>query len=164
MSLARWVSAASRLLCWVGGLALALMTLWTVTDVLTRYALAKPLKGSIDLVEATLVLVVFLALPECFQRDDQIVVDVVDHMAGERVVGWLKLVAAFLTMAFLLLLGITGIQPFLDALQFGDRKPDLPIPIALLLAAIEAAIALSVLVLVGKFVVQARAVLNRSGA
>ena len=156
-----FVAWTSRLLTWIGSLALALMTLWTVTDVVTRYALAKPLKGSIDLVEVTLVLVVFLALPECFRHDEQITVDVFDHFAGERAVAVLKLIGAFATMLFLVLLGYTGIQPFLDALRFGDVKPDLPIPIYLLLGAIELAIALSVVVLIGKFLLQTRRVLRR---
>lgn len=152
------VNAASRLLTWVGGLALVLMTMWTVVDIVTRYALAKPLRGSIDLVEATLVLVVFLALPECFARDEQVTVDVMDHMAGARLVGWLKLFAAFATLVFLLLLGYTGIQPLLDAFRFGDRKPDLPIPIFALLGAIQVAIGLSVIVLVGKLSLHAQRV------
>ena len=157
----RIVGWASRLLTWVGGLALMLMTLWTVTDVITRYALAKPLKGSIDLVEATLVLVVFLALPECFREDEQVTVDLVDHFASERVVAVLKLIASFATTLFLVLLCYTGIQPFLDALKFGDLKPDLPIPIYWLLGAIEVAIALSIIVLVGKFIVHMGSVLRR---
>ena len=84
-----------------------------------------------------------------------------DHFAGERVVAVLKLIGAFATMLFLVLLGYTGIQPFLDALRFGDVKPDLPIPIYLLLGTIELAIALSVVVLIGKFFLHTRRVLRR---
>lgn len=157
-----FVSGASRLLTWIGSLALLIMTLWTVTDVATRYAMAKPIAGSIDLVEATLVLVVFLALPECFLRDEQVTVDVIDHIAGKRTVALLKLFAAFATMGFLIVLGYTGIQPLLDAMRFGDMKPDLPIPIWALLAVIEVAIALSIVVLIGKFVVEVRRVLVRA--
>ena len=158
------VNGASRLLSGVGGAALLLMLLWTIVDIVSRYALAKPIRGSIDLVEATLVLVVFLALPECFRAGEQVTVDVIDHVVGERVVGFLKLFAAFATLLFLVLLGVTGIQPFLDALNFGDRKPELPIPIAALLGAIELAIALSVVVLGGKFIQQLRRAFQRESA
>ena len=161
MRAVRIVNGASRLLTWIGGLALVLMTLWTVTDVITRYALAKPLKGSIDLVEATLVLVVFLALPECFRHDEQVTVDVVDHFVSENAVAVLKLIASFATTLFLVLLCYTGIQPFLDALKFGDSKPDLPIPIYWLLGSIEIAMALSIIVLTGKFIVHLERVLRR---
>jgi TRAP-type C4-dicarboxylate transport system permease small subunit len=150
-----------RILTGVGALALVVMTLWTVVDVITRYALSKPLKGSIDLVESTLVLVVFLALPACFLRDEQVTVDVFDNLAPPRVVEGLKLLGAFATMLFLLLLGYTGLQPMLDAWQFGDQKPDLPIPIYALLGVIEVAIVASVVVLVGKFLIQMRRVLSR---
>lgn len=145
----------------VGGVALLVMTLWTVVDVATRYALAKPITGSVDLVESMLVLVVFLALPECFRRNEQITVDVVDHVVGARAVEFLKLFAALATLIFLGLLAYTGIQPFLDALRFGDRKPDLPIPIFLLLGVIEIALAVSTIVLAGKFAAQCAAVLRR---
>jgi TRAP-type C4-dicarboxylate transport system permease small subunit len=164
MSASGIVGAASRVLTWIGGLALLIMTLWTVTDVVTRYALSKPLKGSIDLVEVTLVLVVFLALPECFLRDEQITVDVVDHMVGPRLVELLKLTGAFATMLFLLILGYTGIQPFLDALQFGDRKPDLPVPIYWLLGTIQVSIGAAIVVLVGKFLLHFGRVLRWEAA
>lgn len=97
-----------------------------------------------------MVLVVFLALPECFRRDEQVTVDVVDHFIGERTVGALKRLSTLCTLVFLGLLGLTGIQPFKDAWTFGDTKPDLPIPIFLLLGAIEAAILVSFLVFVPK--------------
>lgn len=158
------LAGASRLLTGVGALALVVMTLWTVVDVLTRYALSKPLSGSIDLVEVTLVLVVFLALPECFRRDEQVTVDVVDHVAPAGVVTVLQLLAAFATMLFLGLLGYTGIQPMVDAWNFGDRKPDLPIPIFTLLVAIELAIAVSLIVLVAKFFQQLRRAFGRDAA
>lgn len=148
------VGKASRSLTAIGGIALLVMTVWTVVDVVTRYALAKPLKGSIDLVESTLVLVVFLALPECFRRDEQVTVDVLDHVVGERTVDALKLFASLATLVFLVLLGYTGIQPFLDALSFGDRKPDLPVPIFTLLGVIEVAIAVAIVVLAAKFIAQ----------
>ncbi len=124
----------------VAGFALVAMTLWTVVDVATRFALSKPLSGSIDLVESTLVLVVFLALPEVLRRGEQITVDVFDSLIAPRAVATLKLVGALATVVLLALLAWTGWQPLFDALQFGDRKPDLPIQVWWLLAAIEAAL------------------------
>lgn len=158
------IDRVTRVLTGVGALALAVMTLWTTVDVITRYALSKPLRGSIDLVEATLVLVVFLALPACFFRGEQVTVDVVDNLLPARAVDVLKLLGAFASMLFLVLLGYTGVQPMLDAWQFGDRKPDLPIPIFVLLGAIELAIAASIVVLSAKFVGQLRRVLSRGAA
>ena len=123
-----FIGAVSRFLSGVGGLTLVVMTLWTVVDVITRYLLSKPLQGSIDLVESTLVLVVFLALPECFRRDEQVTVDLVDHFISARSVQWLMLLSTFATTLFLVLLIYTGIQPFLDAWQSNPpwRVPLLP--------------------------------------
>lgn len=145
-------------------IALLVMLVWTIADIVTRYALARPLRGSIDLVESTLVLVVFLALPECFRREEQVTVDVLDHVVGDKAVGYLKLFAACASMLFSGLLGYTGVQPFLDALRFGDRKPELPIAIFTLLGAIELALAVSIVILIGKFVAQFRRVLAREPA
>ena len=144
----RW--SGPQLLCGallaVAVAALVVMTAGTVLDVFTRYAVKSPLRGMIDLVESTLVLVVFLALPECFRRHEQVTVDVVDHLWGARTVAVLKLVGALASLAFLALLAYTGVQPFLDALKFGDRKPDLPVPIFMLLGAIELALVASMVV------------------
>jgi TRAP-type C4-dicarboxylate transport system permease small subunit len=150
-----------RALAWVGGLGLLVMTVWTVVDVITRYLLAKPLSGSIDLVEVMLVLVVFLALPDCFRREEQVTVDVVDQLVGGRTVASLKLFSAVATLAFLGLLAYTGIQPLMDAWRFGDRKPDLPIPIAWLQLAIEIALFGSLVVLAGQCCQHVRRALGR---
>ena len=150
------IPATARFFSGIGSLALLVMTLWTVVDVATRYMLAKPLRGSIDLVEATLVMVVFLALPECFRRDEQITVDVLDHLVSERTIELLKLLAGTATLVFLALLCWTGIQPTLDAARFGDHKPDLPIPIAALLGIIEVALAVSVVVMAVRIAAQFR--------
>ena len=146
MTRARFETAICRAMLAIAVIALVVMTLWTVVDVATRYVIASPLRGTIDLVESMLVLVVFLALPECFRRQEQVTVDVIDHVASSRVVEVLKLVAGLATLAFLALLAYTGVQPFLDALRFGDRKPDLPIPIFALLGAIEIALFISLAV------------------
>lgn len=142
--------------------ALAAMTLWTVVDVGTRYFISKPLRGSIDFVESTLVLVVFLALPECFRRGDQITVDLFDHFAGPRTVQVLKVTGALGTIAFLAALLWTGWAPLADAWRFGDRKPDLPVPIFLLLGAIEFALAATIVVMLGRFIELFRGLFNRA--
>ena len=139
----------SRAMLVAAGAALVVMTMWTVVDVVTRFALSKPLSGSIDLVESMLVLVVFLALPEVFLRNEQITVDVFDQMVSPRFVAAMKIVAAMASAGFLALLLWTGSQPFLDAMQFGDRKADLPIQIWWLLGAIEAALLVSLLLVLG---------------
>lgn len=145
-----------RLLTGAGTLALAVMLFATIADIIARLAFNRPFHGTLDLVEVTLVLVAFLALPECFRRDDQIKVDVFDVAAGPRGLAIMRLAGEVATLAFLLLLAATVISPLVDAYRFGDAKPDLPVPIFALLAAIELALVVSVVVVAVRVLAQFR--------
>jgi TRAP-type C4-dicarboxylate transport system permease small subunit len=149
-----------RLLTIAGALALAVMVLWTMVDIGARIIFNKPLHGTLDLVEVTLVLVAFLALPECFRRDEQIKVDLFDTMVRPRTLAAMQLAGEIATLAFLALLAATLLQPLTDAYRFGDQKPDLPVPIYLLLLAIELALVVSVFVVLGRIIGQVRAFLR----
>lgn len=160
MSYEKLLGRGLRLLTAAGAVALVVMAAWTVIDVSFRYAASQPLRGSIDLVETAMVLVVFLALPTCFAQDEQITVDVLDHALRPRGVELLKLIAAMSSLIFASLLAYAGWEPLMDAIAFGDRKPDLPIPILGLLSVIEVSLAATVVVLGGKSLRQARRVLK----
>lgn len=147
----------ARLLTIAGAVALAVMMLWTMVDIAARLVFNKPLHGTLDLVEVTLVLVAFLALPECFQRDEQIKVDLFDAAVPPRTLAAMRLFGEIATLVFLALLAVTLVQPLVDAFRFGDQKPDLPVPIFLLLLAIESALVVSVCVVLGRVIGQCRA-------
>jgi TRAP-type C4-dicarboxylate transport system permease small subunit len=115
-----------RILTGAGTVALATMLLWTIADVVSRLAFNHPIHGTLDLVEIMLVLVAFLALPECFRRDEQIKVDLFDTAAGPHGLAIMRLAGEIATLAFLLLMAWTVLAPLGDAYRFGDRKPDLP--------------------------------------
>lgn len=132
-----------RSMTWIGAAALAVMMLGTVADVVLRAAANLPLRGTIDLVEAMLVLVVFLGLPESFLRQEQITVDIFDHVVSDRTLRGFRVMGALASLGFLVLLAVYVVQPMLDALEFGDRKPDLPIPIFPLMMVIEISIIVS---------------------
>ncbi len=153
----------ARILTLCGAIALAVMLFWTMADIGGRLAFNHPIQGTLDLVEVTLVLVAFLALPECFRRDEQIKVDLFDAALGPRRLAILVLVGELATLAFLGLLAATLLPPLADAYRFGDQKPDLPVPIWILLLAIEIALVVSMLVVLGRVGSQLRAVLRRPG-
>lgn len=138
----------------VGAVALAVMIAWTVTDVTLRAVFNRPIHGTVDLVEAALVLVVFLGLPEAFLRREQITVDVLDHAVPRRWLSAMRIAGALAALAFLVLMAIYVVQPMLDTWQFGDKKPDLAIPLFPLVVAIEvsllASLAAMVLVTIGE--------------
>lgn len=146
----------TRLLTACGAIALAVMLLWTMLDIGGRLAFNHPIHGTLDLVEVTLVLVAFLALPDCFRRDEQIKVDIFDAAAGPRGLAMLILIGEIATLAFLGLLAATLLQPLMDAYRFGDQKPDLPVPIWTLLLTIEIALIVSMIVVLGHVVMQFR--------
>ena len=137
------------------------MMLATTADVVLRAAVNAPIRGVVDAVEVTMLLVVFLGLPDAFLRGEQVTVDVIDHLVSARVLAVLKVVGAVLSTLFLALLAINLIQPLLDAYRFGDRKADLPVPlyplVALVLLCLVTSFVAMVLVTLREMV-QARAV------
>jgi len=138
------LDGATRWLQGIGIVALFAMMMATVADVVLRGALRSPITGVYDLVESTLVLVVFLGIPQGFLHDEQITVDILDRMVPAELLRWLKAVAAFATLALLVLLAWNMVMPALEAYRFGDRKPDLPIPIFWLWLAMFAGILSSI--------------------
>ena len=138
----------SRFLLYAGTAALVVMMLATTADVVLRAAVNKPIRGVVDLVEITMLLVVFLGLPDAFLRGEQITVDVVDHLVSPRVLAMLKAAGAILSMLFLALLAINLVQPLLDTYRFGDRKADLPVPLYPLVALVLVCLVTSFLAMV----------------
>jgi len=138
---------ATRWLQGLGVVALFAMMMATVADVVLRGALKSPITGVYDLVESTLVLVVFLGIPQGFLRDEQITVDILDRVVPPGLLRWMKMLAAVATLALLVLLAFTMAAPALETYQFGDRKPDLPIPIIWLWIAMFACIVSSIAVM-----------------
>lgn len=142
----------TRSLTLLAAVALAIMVFWTIADVVLRAILKWPLHGSVAIVETALVLVALLALADCLARDEQIKVDVFDHMISPRALFSLKLLGDISMLVFVLLLAMTMVQPIVDAWRFWDIKPDIPVPIFALLGVIEVSLIVSVFVLVGKIV------------
>ena len=96
----------------------------TMYDVLSNNLFRRPFRGTFELVELLLVMVVFLGLPELFRRQLHIVVDVIDHFVSETTRARLILTGALVTLAFLLVLGYAMISPALDTLRFPERRQD----------------------------------------
>jgi TRAP-type C4-dicarboxylate transport system permease small subunit len=132
----------------IGAVALAVMIAWTVADVTLRAVFNRPIHGTVDLVEAALVLVVFLGLPESFLRREQITVDVLDHAVPRAWLAAMRIAGALAALAFLVLMAMYVVQPMLDTLRFGDKKPDLSIPLFPLVAAIEVSLVASLAAMV----------------
>jgi TRAP-type C4-dicarboxylate transport system permease small subunit len=103
------------------------MVALTVTDVVLRAVLNRPIHGALELVELMLAWSIFAALPAVFLRDQNVVVDVVDH-ALPRAVPPLRRGAAVASFIVLAAMGWYMIPRAVDILEFGDVTSDLSIP------------------------------------
>ena len=120
----RWVAQVGAV---VAGTALAAMMLLTVADVTLRGLLGWPIRGTFELVELGLAATFFLALPLVFLRDENIVVDSIDHRAP-RVVPLLRRIAGVVSAVVLALMTWRALVGARDSLVFGDVSADLALP------------------------------------
>lgn len=118
----------SRLAAYGSALFLTAMMVITVIDIILRAMFNLPITGAYDLVLLCLVGTVFLSIPDVFLRNENIVVDLVDHLLGAFAVSLLKAFANIAAVAFLGVLAWRMIQPALDSLRFNEVSPDLSIP------------------------------------
>jgi TRAP-type C4-dicarboxylate transport system permease small subunit len=125
-------------------LFLMAMMLITVADVTLRALFNLPIMGAYDLVQLFLVGTVFLSIPDVFFREENIVVDFVDHLFGRGFIKVLKVIASMAGIVFLALLAWQMITPALDAKRFGEVSPDLSIPMTVHWALMIAGIVLAV--------------------
>ena len=112
---------------WAAAVALTAMMLVTVADVALRAAANKPIRGTLEIVELLLACTFFLALPASFLRDEHIVVDIVDGVAG-RWVPLLRRLAAMLGAVLMAVMAWQGWIAAKDTLVFNDVTSDLAWP------------------------------------
>ena len=96
----------------------------TIYDVLANNLLRRPFRGTFELVEWFLVVVVFLGLPDLFRQHLHIVVDVIDHFVDAKTRRRLILAGSLVTLIFLLVLGYAMLGPALDTIRFPERRQD----------------------------------------
>ena len=109
--------------------ALAVMGMVTVADVILKYTLSRPITGAYDLVESLLPVVIFHGLPATLLRRQNISIDLIDHVAGPQRTRWLLTAADGVMLAVLALVTVAMVAPALQALDYGDRKLELGLPI-----------------------------------
>ncbi len=142
----------ARFTCYGSALFLAAMMLITVADVTLRALFNLPITGAYDLVQLFLVGTIFLSIPHVFLRDENIVIDFVDHVFGRTFVGLLKIVASLAGFVFIAVLSWKTFIPALDAMRFNEVSPDLAIPMtvhwSLMIAGIVLTLPVTALILV----------------
>jgi TRAP-type C4-dicarboxylate transport system permease small subunit len=116
----------------LAALALVVMMLVTVADVLLRYTLNRPIRGSYDLVEAMLVVFVFNGMAAVFFRRRNIVIDLLDKLVGERALRIAIIAADAVSIIALILLAWAMLGPAMQSYSYGDRKLELQYPLYIL--------------------------------
>ncbi|MBI1292454.1 TRAP transporter small permease subunit [bacterium] len=151
------LKALVRICTALGALSIAVMMLATCWDILARKLAGAPLHGVVELVEIMVLACTMLGLPESFLRDEQIRVDILDSVLPKRVLAGVKIVTLLLTMVFLSILTVNVYSPMMDAMRFGDLKPDLGVPLYPLYGLIIFSFAASMLSCAASIVSQVRA-------
>jgi TRAP-type C4-dicarboxylate transport system permease small subunit len=144
------LTLVSRVAAYGSALFLTAMMLITVADVSLRAVFNLPITGTYDLVQLFLVGTVFLSIPDVFLRDENITIDLIDHIAAPRTVLLLRALANLAALVFLCVLSWRMVQPALDSMKFHEVSTDLSVPmivywslmIAGIVLAIPAALAL----------------------
>jgi TRAP-type transport system small permease protein len=121
---------------WIAMLALLVMMLTVVADVALRYVFARPIRGAYDVVEVCLAVFVFHGLSTCFFRRKNIVIDVIDMVAGARTLRLLVAVADVAGFILLTLMFWAMFTPAYQAYEYGDRKLELGLPTYLVWVAV----------------------------
>lgn len=126
------MSPLKKLTQWLSDLAavaIAAMMMFTIADIVMKNMFNQPIKGTFELVELMLVLVVFLGFAEVFRSDANISVDVVDYGVSEKVRRLLKIFGATASLVFLLLMFWAMVAPAWDTVKYPQWTQELGLPI-----------------------------------
>lgn len=128
----RLVDGVRRLQLGIAMAALVVMMLATVADVFMRYAFSQPIRGTYAMTEACLCVFVFQGISMTFVGRRNVVIDLIDAALPPVVLRGLIRLSDILSVAVLLLVGWTMFEPAAQAFAYGDRKPELGLPLSYL--------------------------------
>lgn len=114
---------------WLAAVALIVMMSVTVGDVFLRYVFNSPVRGSYDIVEATLVVFVFNGMSTAFLHRKSITIDLINSFAPRPFVAALVRISDVLTIAAVIFYSYAMIVPAMQSYAYGDVKLDLQVPI-----------------------------------
>jgi len=128
----RLIARIANLQLMLAMLALLLMGAVTVCDVFLKYVFGRPIVGAYDLVESLLPVVIFHGLPATLLRRQTIVIDLIDHFLDYRGQRALIAISDAMVLAMLILITWALFAPARQAFDYGDRKIELGLPLAVI--------------------------------
>ena len=114
---------------WIAAAALMVMMGVTVADVFLRYVFNSPVRGSYDIVEATLVIFVFNGMSTAFLHRKSITIDIIDSFASPALVAALVRIADMLSIVAVVFFTYAMIVPAMQSFAYADVKLELQVPI-----------------------------------
>jgi TRAP-type transport system small permease protein len=101
-------------------LILAFMMLFTTVAVAMRQFFNSPVLGVVDVMELSLVGLIFIAMPGVFLRDDNVTVDVIDQLVSRRVRVALRLIGLVLALSFLVMMMVQMTPQAMDKWKYSE--------------------------------------------
>jgi TRAP-type C4-dicarboxylate transport system permease small subunit len=101
-------------------IVLVFMMLFTTVSVVMRQVFNTPVLGVVDVMELSLLAMIYISMPGVFLRDENVTVDVIDQVLPRRMRVALRLLGLLLTLAFLTMMMVHMIPPAFDKWQYSE--------------------------------------------
>lgn len=141
---------AGRLLRWASAGLLSGMAVLITADVVGRSLLGTPVPGTYELISMMLAALVFVALPLATERNEHVVVDVVDHLLPRAIVRTMGALSSLLSAAVVAALAWAMWDQGMSQLAAGGFTNVLRLPLAPVAFLMAATCAVSAVILVVK--------------
>jgi TRAP-type C4-dicarboxylate transport system permease small subunit len=99
---------------------LVFMMLFTTVAVTLRQLFNYPVLGVVDVMELSLLAMIYISMPGVFLRDDNVTVDVIDQVLPRRARVALRAIGLLLALAFLIMMMVNMIPQATDKWQYGE--------------------------------------------
>ncbi|MCB1437090.1 MAG: TRAP transporter small permease [Rhodobiaceae bacterium] len=154
---------AARWLTRVAAIFLLVMMGINVVDVFLANFFDAPIYGTYEIVEFTLAIVAFFAIPETFLKNEHVTIELIDQISTPRFIQFLEMFGLGLTLVFFALLVYYMIPPAIDFVDFNEVSFDLHIPMIWRGSLVLFAMAASLVVVALVFWREARAFFGSGG-
>jgi TRAP-type transport system small permease protein len=116
----RVIRETNRGLHYISGALITLMMLFTVYNILGRWLFNRPLRGTVELTQLSMIAIVYLAFAYAQHRDDHISVDLLYVRLGDRAKAVLDAIGSVIGVVVLALLA-WRLYAYSETLQLGGR-------------------------------------------
>jgi TRAP-type C4-dicarboxylate transport system permease small subunit len=110
----------ARLFGFAAAIILVFMMLFTTAAVSMRQFFNAPILGVVDIMELSLVALIFVAMPGVFLRDENVTVDVIDQVLPRWARNTLRVLGLLLSLGFLMLMMVQMLPQAADKWQYGE--------------------------------------------